>query len=237
MKPFSSILIFSAIVLFTSSCRKRIEGSGNFITQERPVSPFTEVESDGSFTVIVKEDSIQKVTIYGEDNILPHITTRVEANRLRIYYDDDLFKKFKEHGITIRISVPQLNNVSLTGSGKVYSEGTINSTVFFAVISGSGEIDLTLNCIEARTFISGSGDISLHGTSPGATHSVSGSGDVKAFDMLSDDVDVTIGGSGNCDVHAEKTLKVKISGSGDVRYIGSPLVQTSISGSGSVKPL
>jgi hypothetical protein len=237
MKYFSSLLILATMVLLASSCRKRIEGSGRYVTVERNVSPFTEIESDGNFNVTVKQDSVQSVTLYGEDNILPHLTTRVEGHRLRIYYDHDLFKKFDNNGVVVHVTVPELNSLNLTGSGNINGEGILNTQVLFATLSGSGKIDFNVNCVGVLAFLTGSGDVSLHGNSTAGTYTVSGSGDVHAFDLLSDDVNVTISGSGDCEVHAEKTLKVKISGSGDVRYIGHPDVQTSINGSGSVRPL
>lgn len=236
MKPIPYILLLAAIVSLTS-CRKRIEGSGHFVTTERQVPAFNEVESDGSFNVIIKQDSFQRVTIHGEDNILPHITTRVESKRLRIYFDDDWYKKYKYHGLTVYINVQKLTNVALTGSGSIRSDGTIKGEALAATLTGSGEMEFTVESSMTQGYISGSGNISLHGKSTGGVYNISGSGNVRAFDCLSDNVNVTISGSGDAEVHAEKTLKVNISGSGDVKYIGHPTVQSSISGSGSVGPL
>ena len=63
---------------------------------------------------------------------------------------------------------------------------------------------------------------------------MSGSGDVRTEALKADDVSVSIAGSGDASVHADKTLSVSIAGSGDVSYRGEAQVKSSIAGSGSV---
>jgi Putative auto-transporter adhesin, head GIN domain len=58
---------------------------------------------------------------------------------------------------------------------------------------------------------------------------------VKLTDLKSDDVSVSIAGSGDAAVNAQKTLSVSIAGSGDVVYTGDAMVKSSVAGSGSVK--
>jgi hypothetical protein len=60
---------------------------------------------------------------------------------------------------------------------------------------------------------------------------------VKAAELKAQDVEVSIGGSGEAMVWAIGSLTTAIAGSGDVRYYGDPKVQTSVAGAGSVKRL
>ncbi|MEP7265382.1 MAG: head GIN domain-containing protein [Bacteroidota bacterium] len=235
MKFISSLILITVTFLLFSSCRREIDGSGHFVTESRSLPAFTEIESDGDFTVIVKEEAVQQVQLYGEDNILPYIITRVQGNRLRIFYND-YHRKFDDNGITIYISIPKLENVSMMGSGTISSEGTISGSSITTVLSGSGKIQMALDMLNTNTVLSGSGSIALHGISDNAQHTISGSGKIHAVDLESKNVTVNISGSGNCEVHATEHLNVHISGSGDVLYIGSPAIETFISGSGSVRP-
>lgn len=235
MKFISSLILVTFTLLWFTCCRREINGSGHFITENRTVPAFTEIESDGDFTVTIKEEAVQQVQLYGEDNILPYIITRVQGNRLRIFYND-YKKKFDDNGIIIHISIPKLENVSMAGSGIISSDGTISGNAITTVLTGSGKIQMTLDMLETNTVLSGSGSIALHGISDNAQHIISGSGKIHAVDLESKDVTVNITGSGNCEVHATEQLHVHITGSGDVLYAGSPLIESSITGSGSVKP-
>ena len=64
---------------------------------------------------------------------------------------------------------------------------------------------------------------------------ISGSGDVKATELDAAEVNVTISGSGDAQVHAEQSIVVSIAGSGDVSYSGSPAVSQAVAGWGSVR--
>ena len=67
---------------------------------------------------------------------------------------------------------------------------------------------------------------------------ISGSGNILALELESETCNVSIPGSGNCDVFVTEELDVFIGGVGSVRYRGDPpIVNTSISGSGTVTPI
>ena len=66
--------------------------------------------------------------------------------------------------------------------------------------------------------------------------SIAGSGDLRARELAAGEVSVTIAGSGDASVTAQKTLSVAIAGSGDVDYGGGAVVTNKrIAGSGSVR--
>ena len=66
--------------------------------------------------------------------------------------------------------------------------------------------------------------------------SIAGSGDVDLADFEVDDCEVSIAGSGDCEVNVSGSLQVSIAGSGDVKYKGDPdKVKSSIAGSGDVR--
>ena len=57
---------------------------------------------------------------------------------------------------------------------------------------------------------------------------------MRLAELESDEVRVSIAGSGDAAVNAQKSLDVSIAGSGDVSYVGNPAVKSSVAGSGSV---
>ena len=54
--------------------------------------------------------------------------------------------------------------------------------------------------------------------------------------MVADKAETNTSGSGNTEITANTTLKVRIAGSGNVYYHGTPVITTNISGSGAVIP-
>ncbi|HMT28312.1 MAG TPA: head GIN domain-containing protein [Bacteroidia bacterium] len=235
MKTLKILMTAILVASLFTSCRKEINGSGVFIVQTRITSPFSEVKSCGDFTVILKEDSVSRIELYGEDNILPEIETDVYGNELRITYRD-YNRKYDDNGVTITIYNPKFRAVDMQGSGTITSHTILNSETVNATVSGSGRMDLAVNAVNLFSSISGSGKISFSGSSANANHKISGSGKIAAFGMLSENVNATISGSGDCEVNVIDFLDATISGSGNVLYRGNPRVAAHISGSGKVKP-
>ena len=90
---------------------------------------------------------------------------------------------------------------------------------------------------EVTASIYGSGKVTLKGETRKVTLECTGSGDLNAVDLLSEEANVDIKGSGNASVHSSKSLQVDVKGSGDVRYKGNPSIRSDIHGSGNIKKL
>ncbi|MBL7793248.1 MAG: DUF2807 domain-containing protein, partial [Saprospiraceae bacterium] len=121
--------------------------------------------------------------------------------------------------VKVWITVPTLKALSLAGSGDIITKTAFN-----------GLDNLKMD-------IAGSGTIEVKGSANSASVDIAGSGDVKAADLETKSVEVSIAGSGDCYIHAVDMLKVSVAGSGDVHYKGRPRVKTSIAGSGEVETM
>ncbi len=67
---------------------------------------------------------------------------------------------------------------------------------------------------------------------------ISGSGKMSAANLLANNVDMNVSGSGSAEVYCSGILNAEISGSGKIYYTGNPdKVNSDVSGSGSVKDM
>ncbi len=83
--------------------------------------------------------------------------------------------------------------------------------------------------------VTGTGDFNLVGEKQSQLDLyITGAGSVEAFDMEADNCNISITGTGNCEVSVNESLNVTISGVGNVFYKGSPQLFTDISGVGNV---
>ncbi len=237
LKNFKTILLGIAIVaaLTLSSCGKKLEGSGNVISETRVVPTFTDIQADGSYDVVITQDTLQKVVVKTDDNIMPDVKTEVSNGKLRIYFADH-HRNYDPTFMTVYISSSLIDDVNLSGSGSITSTNQLVTPNPKYTLSGSGNINMSVQSQSVETNISGSGNVDMSGTAPTAHHTISGSGNISALNLNSDEVNITISGSGDAYVHANNTLDVTISGSGKVRYTGNPQVTTQISGNGNVAP-
>ena len=232
-----SIILGLAVITFTvTGCiivinGKSVQGTGNMLIDEREVSEFQKVHLKGSGNVFLSLGEKQSLIIKTDDNIMPLIETDVSGKKLTISHGKH---QLRPTVFEVFITVKNLEDVTISGSGDVHGKDRFAADAFFAEISGSGDMDLEVETGMLESKISGSGSIQLSGKAEVYTVSISGSGEINAFDVQTKTVSVKISGSGNCRVYATESLDAKISGSGDVYYKGRPQINTKISGSGSL---
>ncbi len=168
---------------------------------------------------------------------MEYIETTVENGHLVVRFRDGI-SLMDHHDAKVYVTAPELNVFEVHGSANITSQGTIaDKNKINIVISGSGDIELTLDCPEVTTSTGGSGNITLKGETKNITCKTSGSGDLIAASLKAENVKVSVHGSGNAEVFASESLEIDISGSGDVRYKGTPKINTTVHGSGTVSKM
>jgi uncharacterized Zn-binding protein involved in type VI secretion len=201
--------------LSINSCNiNAIHGSGTAKTESRVVGSFTKIDLSGSPDVEVTVGPATSVAVTADDNILPIIETTVDGDTLKIASKSSYSTSL---GVTVKITMPTLDGVSVSGSGDIRAKG-LKSGDLDAAVTGSG--DVTLNGMVAR----------LHGQ-------ITGSGNLRAGELGAKNVRVSVTGSGDATVQATEELDASVTGSGDVRYSGHPpKVRKEITGSGDIAP-
>lgn len=226
------LAIIALIVLMTGCTSERIEGNHDLVTVERSSQPFSQVISQGSFSVIIIADSISRVEVKAESNILPYIYTMSDGTTITLGYTEG-HNIHENYPVEIYLHTPALQGINLSGSGMVESNGFISSSVNLK-ISGSGSINSNINTENMEASISGSGNMVLTGFAKNTTFNVSGSGNIDAKALAQEHCFADISGSGNITTNVSKTLDATISGSGNIFYLGNPVITTHISGSGNL---
>lgn len=237
-----SVLIFFSTLFLLSSCdddRFLIKGSGSNVENSRKPGSFKGISLCISATVEVYRDSSFRVELVGQQNILNVIETRVSGEELTISLERGTSIR-KHNPITIRIYMPEINKVNVSGSGDLKFIDDFDSKDLNTIVSGSGSITCrgtVTNRYNAN--ISGSGNIRHTGTGvcSSADYTISGSGNIYAEWLKVDNVNAKISGSGDMWIDAERQLDASISGSGSIHYRGTPNKNISISGSGKVEAL
>jgi hypothetical protein len=237
MKQQTSFFALLTALLLTSALPAQswngIRGEGPQVTRQLDVDDFDGFTLAINARVQITQGSARSVEVEGQENIIDNIVTDVRDGRWKIKFDQNVRR---HDGLTIRITMPRLQEASISGSGSIEGQGPFTGLDDLQIgISGSGDIDLDVEAADIRTSISGSGDIRLGGSANRHEVRISGSGDVHAAELNAKDCQVRISGSGDAEVNASDMLEVSTSGSGDVYYRGRPRVKAKVSGSGKVE--
>lgn len=201
------------------------------------VDDFTSVSFGVSGNLTLEQGKNFKVVIEGDEELLEAISVRVTDGRLVIKKPN--WRKARNMKLTAYVTMPEIEGVSVSGSGKVINEGSIRCDDVSLSVSGSGNIKFDgFSADEVRMRISGSGGVSIAGTGASfADVSISGSGRVSAADFKVAKAEIGISGSGGCKLWVDDAVKARISGSGSVYIKGDPSIDSRSSGSGKLRKL
>jgi hypothetical protein len=257
MMKFKLIITLSLTAFLLTYCNvdniNCIYEEGDKLEESFNVNDFDGILIANNAKVYVTQADSFSLKIEAFQSILDNLLVYVNNKTLIIEND----KCANQHSpIIVRVSMPYLEELYLSGSGGFSIDPFDNFNDLFITISGSGYIyntNDTLKLSKLRTSISGSGDMDIYliadefdvsisgsgsiitrGMANKLKYNLSGSGSYSGFDFQTKYSDIIISGSGNSEVYTTEELKVNISGSGNVYYKGRPKIITLISGSGSI---
>lgn len=236
-----TILVLCAWVL-TSPTVTAKDLSINLNTGEQNIS----VTNEG---VEIRQRGDQRVTTKADRVAVKQSTTIQKFNKLRLDTDANLQvhigKKVsvdlgKNHA---SLSAHTKQGVLTISAGESAPEPDSEVNVWADDISSveldsSGDIHLeNIRQEKLELLITGSGSITVSGRVRYLSAVIQGSGSLELAELVTDNADVKVSGSGDARVNVRGKLRAEITGSGDISYQGSPRqIIPKISGSGSINP-
>ena len=215
---------------------ERITGSGEQITEDRPITGVSRVELAIPADLEIIQGPVEGLVVKGNGNVLPVLTTGVSGGKLTIRY-----KPFVEVRTSqppqITLTVKDLEALELSASGSVEMD-SLRTGDFKLALTSSGDIQIQdLQADRVTVDLSSSGDIILQGAAQELELDVASSGTFQAGDLEVQEADVTLSSSGKVTLWVVQDLQGRITSSGDIRYYGSPAVHQNLSSSGKLVPL
>jgi hypothetical protein len=215
LQAAATSLLLAALLLAGCAVETK-EGSGNEASETREVESFTALSLSGGFDVVVTVGGAQKLTVRGDDNLLEDVESNVDEGTLELSQPDDVDLEPKA-GLTVEITVPELESIELSGAGDVNVED----------LSGG----------EFRVDVSGAGNVEATGEVDRVEADVSGAGALRLSELVAREASVDLSGAGDIHVHATESLTASLSGAGNIVYSGDPAdVETDVSGVGQINP-
>ncbi|MDP3066115.1 MAG: head GIN domain-containing protein [Methanobacteriaceae archaeon] len=235
MKKYILATILLCTVVAASGCTMQGTGSGKIINQTKDIAGVNQISLNGIGTLIIQQGNQESLTIQAEDNIVPHIRSNVNVNKLDLSYDTNTPTPTKD--VKFYLTVKDLNTISLSGAGKVESSG-LKTNILTVTTNGVGECNMTgLDLSKLIVNLSGAGKMFMAGKTSEQTITISGAGEYLARELQSKTTTLTINGAGKGTVNVSTILNAIINGSGEISYLGNPQVSQQINGAGSIKQI
>lgn len=234
MKSTRLLFVSLAIVALVSSCSLNCrKGEGPRIAKTRGIEKISKLVCDIPCIIYVSQGDTPSCIVEAAENLQELILVeskgggKVKITSEKCYSDLDT--------VVIRIVSPELGEIKVKGTAKVFSSGTFTADDMRLIIDGPGTIALDAMLNELVSEVNGAGDINLKGSAQKHKIIINGSGNISASGFNTYDCNVQIKGSGTCHLFVNNYLKAGIEGSGNIFYKGSPRIKTDIKGSGKVE--
>ena len=225
------VLVLAGLIALFAACGddgeetvqdEGVEGSGNVVSQEMPLTDFTSVEAANAFEVEITQSDTFSVTIRVDDNILDLVD---------VSKDGDTLKLRLERGVSLRrdvtleadITMPELESLELSGASKASVSGFRSSGQLDIDLSGASSLDGNLEAGETDIEASGASTVVLEGSATELTIEGSGASSLDLADFTVDTAEVELSGASDATVRAQESIDpVDVSGASKLRYLGDP---------------
>lgn len=254
-----------AIAMGTVSCNAKtqtVTPSSNIINRTVKTGDISGIVMMCKGKVVYSQGATSSIRMNGADNVLDVVELKNNGGRLVIKFRDDVrVQSLDDDELVFYITSPSVNSLSVTGSGDIEVNSTLNVASLDLLVSGSGDVetkgikasghinvsvsgsgavdmDIDNRANAINIGISGSGDVECENvTARSISCGVSGSGDVEFKGGITNKASFEVSGSGEVEAkHLEAGIVVAaVSGSGKVVCRASDTLESSISGSGSIK--
>ena len=211
------------------SCHNTAVISKDYVTEDRLIKGFEEVEVVGSPNVYYTQADSFSVRVKGPDNFVDNILTEKNGKTLTVRNKGKWgvvnISFSDEDELAVYVTSPDLVAVRVNGSGDFISTDLIDTDNMNITLRGSGDINIDkLLCDRCDVELIGSGDIDLPEVEAKETSAVLvGSGDIKMGLSTVADTRLSLKGSGDIKVDFSegcRSVDCTVNGSGDIGLSG-----------------
>lgn len=234
-------LALGVILSFASCGTNTIHGEGKKTTDVRAIQGFDAIDVSlaSNLKVNVAEGATSRVELVGYENVMKHIKTEVKDGVLHVELDLDDSWDVDEQDLEVRIAMPAIKSMSLSGATDADVAGVVKGKEFVLDVSGAGAVVIdNVQVDNLSVEMSGAAGLKIKaGKARLSNLELSGVGGVDASGLETEETVASLSGAGGAKVWATKKLDASISGAGSIKYKGAPDVSKNVSGIGSVSAM
>ena len=220
----TKFIVTVLVTLLFTSCGNNIfngiKGTGNVQTEKRNITEkFTKISVSRGIEVIVEQANDVFVEVEADQNLLNHITTKVENGTLVISSDENIYSSDSE---TVHVKIPVLEALETTSGSNIKSKSILKGTSISVKSSSGSEIEVALEYDTISSESTSGSTINLSGKALKSTSESSSGSTIDASDLLANEVISQATSGSSTEVHPLVSLNGKASSGASINYDGSP---------------
>jgi hypothetical protein len=233
-------LFLSAALLGLSACNNAPKPTNSEATVDQnrpqPAASTDAIDVATPLNMHISIGSEASCKLKGPARIVSRLKTEMEGNTFRIFSDSKANWSSNEP-IEAWITVPHLRSLRTAGAGSIVIESRVEEPAVELDLSGATNLDIMdIRTPQLKLELGGTGKVVVHAGEVGnGSYSILGTGNIEAFELKTQNAEVSVAGAGRAALTAINKLDASISGTGMIRYKGNPAIEKSISGTGALQ--
>lgn len=201
---------------------------------EHRTGDFTSVRLSGNFLVRLENADVASVEINAEEEMKKLIFVDIRDGVLTVRNTEDR-TFYNRNRAELVIKAPKIEFIEVLESAKIVGDRPFRFDELRIESSGALKMDIELLGNQFTGVFAGATDLNLRGEVKNVKFNIPGAGKVSAFELKTQELNLSMSGAAKAEVFADKWLKVDVAGACNVVYKGNPdEVFTNISGIGRV---
>jgi hypothetical protein len=230
MQKIIRIILLQFIFLSLFTCKDSgisncLKGPGETVTKEFEIESFTDVNLYDRLDIYLVDDTVYKIKIIADENIIEDIQSECKDSVLSISADISCeFLKDTDIERRVYIHSPDISKIFIYGANRIFSEDTLYYPRFLIRIhSKIAFVDIKLSC--NHFFLeqwNSTGNFNVEGETVYYSILNHGYSYIYSDKLKAQYVHITQKSTGDNYVSAEKKITANIYETGNIYYIGEP---------------
>ncbi|HWB24064.1 MAG TPA: head GIN domain-containing protein [Chitinophagaceae bacterium] len=232
MKKISFLLALSLGCALTLMAQdgEYLKPSGNVITRDVAVKPFSAIKASGLYDLILTQGSNEGVKVETDDNMQSLIVVSNDGNALvidepklrdhSVHFGSADNEHTKRQHFKVYVTFKNISSLDLQTIGNIHADAALSFDALQINDKSVGNINLSLTAKKLTVTNKGVGSVTLSGKVDDAVITNSGVGSFNGQDLVVQTMHINNTGVGHAEVNVVKDLMVKDSFLGKVNNSG-----------------
>ena len=150
MKSLSMLIVGLSLLIITGCGQVKqpprwedvtVHGSGNLVSQARPITGFDRIEAGLYFNLTVQQGDEFEVVFIADDNWVDYLSAELDGTTLRLGLKDGYAYNFYNTTMQVEITMPKLSGLTLSEFSQAHIKGFAVDEPSAVELTGSSYMD------------------------------------------------------------------------------------------------
>lgn len=193
-------------------------------TETLDITDFNNIEISNTFDFDIIQSGSFSVNLTADEGLFKNLKAVNDAGTLKVSHSKHIGWKFRLNRPSVKITMPVLNGLRLTGAvfGKV--NGFSSHEDFKLKMTGASRITIEMDAGNTEFHIRGACGITAKGSAESSVIDVNGACELNMKDFEVQNAAIKLNGTSKCTIKVDGRLDVRLAGISYLYWIGDPVM-------------